>query len=89
MPVIKFFWQWRISSVLMLFHRMQKGTNSSSCCQGMLTAFVEYIKDRKTVVLEDLAAHFNLRVQVCTSFHQVSCFPWKNKQRLRSLPADI
>ena len=32
--------------------------------QGLLSAFVEYIKDRKTVVLEDLAAHFSLRVQV-------------------------
>ena len=32
--------------------------------QGLLLAFVEYIKDRKTVVLEDIAAHFSMRVQV-------------------------
>lgn len=37
---------------------------SSGILQGLLSAFVEYIKDRKTVVLEDLAAHFSLRVQV-------------------------
>ncbi len=33
--------------------------------QGMLGAFVDFIKERKTVPLEDLAAHFGLRVQVC------------------------
>ncbi|DBA82094.1 hypothetical protein WJX77_002843 [Trebouxia sp. C0004] len=31
--------------------------------QGMLGAFVEFIKERKTVALEDLAAEFGLRVQ--------------------------
>lgn len=31
----------------------------------MLGAFVEFIKERKTVALEDLAAEFGLRVQVC------------------------
>ncbi len=35
------------------------------CTQGMLGAFVDFIKERKTVPLEDLAAHFGLRVQVC------------------------
>ena len=30
-----------------------------------MQAFVEYIKERKTVVLEDLAAEFGMRVQVC------------------------
>ena len=38
--------------------------------QGLLTAFVDHIKDRKTVVLEDLAAHFGLRVQVETTSGQ-------------------
>ena len=33
--------------------------------QGLMQAFVEYIKERKTVVLEDLAAEFGMRVQVC------------------------
>ncbi len=33
--------------------------------QGMLGAFVDFIKERKTVALEDLAAEFGLRVQVC------------------------
>ncbi len=33
--------------------------------QGMLGAFVDFIKERKTVALEDLAAQFGLRVQVC------------------------
>ena len=32
--------------------------------QGLLQAFVDYIRERKTVVLEDLAADFGLRVQV-------------------------
>ena len=32
--------------------------------QGLLQAFVEHVKERKTVVLEELAAHFGLRVQV-------------------------
>lgn len=31
----------------------------------MLGAFVDFIKERKTVALEDLAAQFGLRVQVC------------------------
>ena len=31
--------------------------------QGLLGAFVDYIKERKTVALEDLAAEFGLRVQ--------------------------
>lgn len=31
--------------------------------QGMLGAFVDFIKERKTVALEDLAAQFGLRVQ--------------------------
>lgn len=35
------------------------------CTQGMLGAFVDFIKERKTVPLEDLAAHFGLGVQVC------------------------
>lgn len=32
--------------------------------QGLLAAFVDYIKQRKTVGLEELAAEFGLRVQV-------------------------
>ena len=32
--------------------------------QGKLGAFVDFIKERKTVALEDLAAEFGLRVQV-------------------------
>ena len=32
--------------------------------QGLLAAFVDYIKQRKTVALEELAAEFGLRVQV-------------------------
>jgi hypothetical protein len=31
--------------------------------QGLLAEFVEYIQQRKTVVLEELAAHFGLRTQ--------------------------
>ena len=33
--------------------------------QGMMGAFVDFIKERKTVALEELAAEFGLRVQVC------------------------
>lgn len=32
--------------------------------QGLMGQFVEYIKERKSVALEDLAAQFGLRVQV-------------------------
>ena len=32
--------------------------------QGLMGQFVEYIKERKSVPLEDLAAQFGLRVQV-------------------------
>lgn len=32
--------------------------------QGLLSDFVAYIEETKTVVLEDLAADFNMRVQV-------------------------
>jgi hypothetical protein len=32
--------------------------------QGMLQEFLDYIKNSKVVVLEDLAAEFNLRTQV-------------------------
>ena len=39
--------------------------------QGKLGAFVDFIKERKTVALEDLAAEFGLRVQVTYS-QQVS-----------------
>ena len=34
--------------------------------QDLLSSFVEYIKERKTVALEDLAADFGLRVQAST-----------------------
>ncbi len=34
------------------------------CMQGLLQAFIDYITDRKTVHLEDLASEFGLRVQV-------------------------
>ena len=37
--------------------------------QGKLGAFVDFIKERKTVALEDLAAEFGLRVQVAHSTH--------------------
>ena len=32
--------------------------------QGLLQAFIDYIVERKTVHLEDLASEFGLRVQV-------------------------
>ena len=35
--------------------------------QGLMGQFVEYIKECKTVALEDLAAEFGLRVQVSHS----------------------
>ena len=44
--------------------QLQASARPGVMLQGMLQAFVEYIKDRKTVVLEELAAHFSLRVQV-------------------------
>ena len=37
--------------------------------QGLLQAFVEHVKERKSVVLEDLAADFSMRVQV--ALHEV------------------
>ena len=40
----------------------------------MLVAFVNFIKERKTVALEDLAAEFGLRVQVCCCYHLISVF---------------
>ena len=40
--------------------------------QGMLGAFVEFIKERKTVALEELAAEFGLRVQVCCLVHSAA-----------------
>ena len=36
----------------------------SCCLQGALQAFIDYIVRCKTVMLEDLASEFNLRVQV-------------------------
>ncbi len=42
--------------------------------QGLLVAFVNFIKERKTVALEDLAAEFGLRVQVCCCYHLISVF---------------
>lgn len=38
--------------------------NAANAVQDLLTAFVDYIVERKTVVLEELAADFRLRVQV-------------------------
>lgn len=40
------------------------GATVLMCVQGQLGAFVDFIKERKTVALEDLAAEFGLRVQV-------------------------
>ena len=34
--------------------------------QSLLTEFVDYIKQMKVVVLEDLGAQFNIRAQVTT-----------------------
>lgn len=45
--------------------------------QGLLGQFVDYIKERKSVALEDLAAQFGLRVQVqqlsMSVLHSKSC----------------
>ncbi|KAK9820108.1 hypothetical protein WJX72_006218 [[Myrmecia] bisecta] len=44
----------------------QEGTGEAEVqeeSQGMLQSFIDYMKERKTVVLEDLAAEFGLRVQ--------------------------
>ena len=40
--------------------------------QGKLGAFVDFIKERKTVALEDLAAEFGLRVQVAHSQQDIA-----------------
>lgn len=42
----------------------------SCLLQGLLQAFIDYIIERKTVHLEDLASEFGMRVQVgmCTYF---------------------
>lgn len=41
---------------------------TQTALQGVLSAFVAYIEETKTVVLEDLAADFNMRVQVWKNF---------------------
>lgn len=38
--------------------------HASCCLQGALQAFIDYIVRCKTVMLEDLASEFGLRVQV-------------------------
>lgn len=40
--------------------------------QAMLEAFVDYIVESKTVMLEDLAAEFGLRVQVVSSLWKLA-----------------
>ena len=39
-------------------------SHMSCCLQGALQAFIDYIVRCKTVMLEDLASEFGLRVQV-------------------------
>merc|ERR1739844_249690 len=46
----------------------EEGYDESSCLDGedqenQLQVFIQYIKDAKTVVLEDLAAHFKMKAQ--------------------------
>lgn len=53
--------------------------------QGLLGAFVDYIKERKTVGLEELAAEFGLRVQVSLEYvSHLHVFVW---YLLRCAPA--
>ena len=44
----------------------QDQANSDLDSQNLLQEFVDYIKNCKIVVLEDLAAEFKLKTQVCT-----------------------
>ena len=48
--------------------------------QGLMKHFVDYIKQCKTVALEDLAAEFGLRVQVAVSACCIVMQPCFNEQ---------
>ena len=52
-----------ILHLIAAFQQHMFAEQSGDAVQGLLGAFVDYIKERKTVALEDLAAEFGLRVQ--------------------------
>ena len=45
----------------------QPADMAPACVQGKLAEFVDFIRERKTVALDDLAAEFGLRTQVSSS----------------------